>query len=447
VLAAILIASTGVKFALFLSAGRIMFGGDEKQYLAAAVSIVEQGIPIYRTPVWDEAHASPLIPYFLAACYRVFGAESFADCARSIQILLSGVSVWLLYLIARRFLDRRTALLSAGVAAFYPALIGFSHFFYSETIYIFLVLACAAVLIRRKAELGWGAAFAAGLLGGFASLTRSVFVMQMPFVILWIWFAARCCAWSRRIAVCAAFAVGMALVITPWTIRNTLRYGHFMLIDSNGGNVLYKNWNALKPENHDYGLTTRWRIEEVAYVGRIPLRARSAEENIAVRNSAEIHAALAFVLRYPGRFLRNCGIRAVELFNPTSFVVRKVRFNGYKRLTPFWRETIVYANLFSAMAVMLFGIFGIVSRRLSLASALALLLIVANTAICILIISGSRYRLPMMPLLIPFAADGFLRMPELLMFRHHGKTWIAALPLIAFVVCCWVVYVPYSFPN
>ncbi len=437
----ILVASTLLKLLLLGPAAGIPLKQDQRQYVEGAIAISTTGTPAYPNPAWDEGHSSPLYPYGLAAHHRVLGQEHFLTGVRVTQVILSTLTAWLVYLIALRLFDRRNALLSLGLAAFFPTFIAYSHYFYSETVYTFLLLWIVALLLAREGPTTPRRALCAGILGGLAALARGAFILQAPFVLLWL-LLPRGGGPKQRGLACAAFLLGLAGTIAPWSVRNTLHYGHFLLIDTNGGNVLHKNWNALRPENHDVGMRSRWRKDRKAYAGEVPFRERIAEEDIVLRSGAETRAAIAFTLAHPMIFLRNSVTRAKELVNPTSLLVRTIRRGAYAGLPPLLAEVLVWLVLLSTMGVLAFGMLGLAARPPTPEQLLPLFLILGNVIVCVFIISMSRYRYPMMPLLIPFAIEGARRCRVLCTERNPG--WWVAIGTIALMSLAWIAYVHYS---
>lgn len=443
----LLIASSALlKLALLWPAAGSPLDSDELRYLEAARTIPTLGVPVYSNPRWDEAHASPVMPYSMAACYVLFGEQSFQTAARIAQIVLNSLTVMFVFAAALRAFDRRVALLTAGFTAFYPTLVAYTHYFYTETVYIFFLTALVAVLLRPGQRIGLRRALFAGVIGGLTALTRSAFLTHAPLVALWMYFCAGGPRMRRASAV-AAFVAGMIVVIAPWTFTNWARYDRFLLIDTNAGNVVWKNLNAVRPENADLGLSTIRKSQVRLDGGGVPIRPRVEADNIVDRNNAELRAAVRFVFAHPVLYLKNCVIRAAEMVNPTSFLVRRIRVpTRYVGLPPWLAELIVCATVASTLFVLACGVIGIASRVPTAQQTLMILLIVANATICILVISSSRYRLPMMPLLIPFAIDGALGLRSRLRLRAHRRTWLVAGPPIAAMVVAWVLYLPLSFP-
>ncbi|MFT4540885.1 MAG: arylsulfatase A-like enzyme/4-amino-4-deoxy-L-arabinose transferase-like glycosyltransferase [Planctomycetota bacterium] len=434
--------STVLKVALLLGFVPSRNAVDEHCYIEGAKAIVQDGIPSYPNPNWDEAHASPVFPYFLAACLKVVGEDHFEFVARMLQVLISSLSILLVWSIARRAFSERVGMLAAAGVAFYPPLVFFSQYLLSETLYIFFMLASASILMRKQASTDPRAAFFAGILGGLAALTRSVFLINVPLVLWWM-LRAKQTDKRRRVLSMGLFLVGIGLVVGPWSIRNTVRYDGFLLIDSNTGNVLHKNVNAVRPENYDFGLHKQ-RAEEIKnHSGTPPLRERVVESGIAARNSAEVHAALNYATDYPGRYLRNTVLRAADLFNPTSMVVRYIRFGRYESLSPAAAELLIGLVLMSCMLALVGGVVGLMQGVRNEQQSLMALFMLGNLVVCVLIISDSRYRLPMMPFWIPFAIYGAHHMKSIL---HNGRGRIA-LVLLAGLGALWAYYLPFTYST
>ena len=106
-LALLLVVSTAIKLALIGPSAELEPIGDQKNYIWAAESINETGVPDYRNKRWDEAHYSPAYPYGLAGVRLVAGPENFLAATRALQSLMSSISVLFVFLLTRRFFGDR----------------------------------------------------------------------------------------------------------------------------------------------------------------------------------------------------------------------------------------------------------------------------------------------------------------------------------------------------
>ncbi len=437
----ILAGSTGLKLSLVDDVKDQKRIADQTQYLVGARSVFRTGITTYTNEHWDEAHSSPGYPYALGYVRHVTPFKQFKGRVIAIQAVISSLTALLTFLIASRCFGSVNALLSAALVAFLPSFISYSQLFLTETLYTFLFVAVTAILVTAKDTVTRKRAFAAGLIGGLTALTKSQFVVLSPLVILWLLFQG---AANRKTAVltACAYAFGLFVVVAPWSIRNTLRYDHFLMIDSNPGNVLYKNWNAYPPENHDVGFFGQWEENKLNYDGEIPARPRSTEENIAAKNSAEVKAAIAFTLAHPVHFLGQCWTRTLALFNPTSFLIRRIREGKSMKMSKAWENGIVWVTILSLGAILVFSVIGMTTVRPNVRSLLPLLLMIGCTVLCVTILSTSRYRFPMLPFLIMFAIDGVRRVPSLV--RKPSPGLILTIPILLTAFLAFYRYVPLS---
>ena len=124
----------------------------------------------YPNPRWDPIYQPPIYPLFMGGVYWL-GGGAFAS--KVVQVILSTATVWFLYLLVRRMSDRRAALLAAGCFAFYPTVIAFTHYNWSETVFLFLALPSFLLLFDSEGGIARPRGlFAAGVCFGLAALTR-----------------------------------------------------------------------------------------------------------------------------------------------------------------------------------------------------------------------------------------------------------------------------------
>lgn len=137
-LAAIVLASLALKVALAVASADQKLFGDERHYLDLGRWMAEGRV--YPT-FW-----APGQPFFLSLHHRLFG-EDAAAAARLTQCLLSTLSVLFVHRAAAALLRPAEAVLAAALFAFEPTLIAFTHYLWSETLYLFLVTAALAALV------------------------------------------------------------------------------------------------------------------------------------------------------------------------------------------------------------------------------------------------------------------------------------------------------------
>jgi len=177
---------------------------------------------------------APLYPWVLGMVYSAFGPSQTA--AKLLQILLSVASCWLIYRIAERAFDRRTAQVALGASAVYGTYLYFANELLVVTMIVFLDLLGLDLLLRAMAHgrrYLWGAA---GVAFGFSAIARPTILPFVAVVGVWIvvagWRSGRVRAALIETVI---FAVGVALPITPVTFHNYLADGDLVLVAANGG--------------------------------------------------------------------------------------------------------------------------------------------------------------------------------------------------------------------
>ncbi len=233
---------------------------DEQEYLLLAHNVAEGRGFSYAAPESGRVEGrhvgrAPLYPAFLAALAVAVPGSAMragripADVPVEVKVaqsLLGCALIWLIARLAARAAgdgpgSRRAAAVAAFVAAVYPPLVSISSYALSETLYAVLALLTAWLINRAAAQSGGaGAALAAGagVVAGLATLTRPAMLVFLAIAALWL--VAR-----RRPALTAALALGAIVVVAPWTARNQMVYGRFVLVASEGGVTFWTGNNRL----------------------------------------------------------------------------------------------------------------------------------------------------------------------------------------------------------
>jgi len=179
---------------------------------------------------------APLYPWFLAACYRLFGDGYLAP--RLAQALLGALSCGLVFLIARCFHGRWASAGAGLAAAGCWLMIHFDAELLDVPLGLFLNL--LGLYLFTRAWQGGALRFhaAAGLALGLAAIARPTVLLFAALAAAALWLANR--REPRAALRRAGILVAACLVpILPITIRNALVGGDFVPIASQGGLNLY----------------------------------------------------------------------------------------------------------------------------------------------------------------------------------------------------------------
>lgn len=367
-------------------------------------------------PQYPGAWQPPGQTVFLAGVMAVAGKSLGA--ARLAGVLLGTLTVGLVFGLGRAWLSERAGMAAAWMAALYPNLIAFTHYLWSETLFTFLLLLALWLLTRRPAPLSRRDALLGGAVLGLGSLTRATLFYFLPLLLAWLLWGDRSRVGLRRAALVAGMAV---LVVLPWVVRNTLLHGGFVGLETNGPYNLWRGNGADSFADRNTPETDRyaWPFDSVPIA---PVASRTArrlvdEAEAALGNAAptdlEIaryaqRSAWAEIRREPAVFVARIPLRLWDMWNPTSFLLRHFRMHAYGRVPPLIEALVCSAAVASYLLVMGLAAVGCVLLRRRRETWLVLSFVAFFSAISAVSFGLTRFRLPLMPLLMLMAAPPLL---------------------------------------
>lgn len=446
-LAVVLGTSLALKLAVLALVGDVAPVLDETQYLHAARSIAAGAGVEYTYDRWDPLHQGPLYPWFLALVFRLGGGVL---ATKVLQVLLSTLTVATVFELGKRTYGARAGLAAAAALAFYPTLIAFTHYNWSETFYLFWFTLGFLALFRGDGGLARPRQLLlAGALLGLAALARTVIAYTIP-PLLVAFFLLREDGVRTRIGVAArrgvALGIGFLLPIVPQSVSIYREYGELALIGASSGRMWHEVYNGYAPRNSDHGFPQRLRA------GDAPVRPPVDEPNPVLRARAETRAGLRFLAENPGLCFRRFWIREAYLLNPTSFLVRHVRRGYYDEradgtTTPPFpravREAVVVLTVGSYLALALAALAGFfalprgkdgVPHALLLGSLLWLLVLHGLT------FGMSRYRLILLPLLAVAAGYALAHPREVASRLREPRRAVPCTLVVLLLVWAWSLY-------
>jgi Tfp pilus assembly protein PilF len=178
---------------------------------------------------------APLYPYFLGLIYSIFGDGPFTY--RIIQSLLGSFSCVLVYFIALRLFNKRTALIAGLIAAFYSVFIYFDNELLITNLFVFLFLLLLLVMINNGEKPSNRRIYIIGLVCGLAAIARPTILVILPVLVYYLFFYRRKAQAKpkRKLIPIAILFAGLLTVILPVTIRNYVVGKDIVLISYQGG--------------------------------------------------------------------------------------------------------------------------------------------------------------------------------------------------------------------
>lgn len=212
---------------------------DPDNYLPLARAILDgQGLSFQGTAT---AYRPPLYPLVLAVLASLPGVAAEAWGVRALHLLLGGATVWLTYLIARRwgYTSFRSAV-AAGIVALDPVLVAQSRSVMTETLAAFLLaLAVFCLSVDRRLQ---NVALGGSVLGLAALCRPSLLAIAMLSTIATVLCSAG--GPGLRLGRGAVLALATLITLTPWAARNWRLFGEPVWTTTHGGYTLALANNA-----------------------------------------------------------------------------------------------------------------------------------------------------------------------------------------------------------
>jgi len=186
---------------------------------------------------YPTAFVPPVVPWITSLLYRAIGHQFFA--AVLVQCLAGSLVPWLLAALGGSLFGGSVGRTSGWLAAVHPLLVFFSGYLLTETLFtvtLLLALLLSADWVRTPRT---GRALGVGLAWGIATLTRSTALLLPLLVAAWGWRPLGLTLGSGgRARQLFVLALGLALVVTPWTLRNALVLRAFVPVTTGAGGAL-----------------------------------------------------------------------------------------------------------------------------------------------------------------------------------------------------------------
>ena len=381
-------------------------------------------------PFWggDEPYwQPPLYIYLLTFVCWLLPASYFVGI-RLVHVGLGILSCLLVYALARHAFGEQVGRIAGVIAAMCGSLLYFEGELLAVPVEVFLNLLLLYSLLlawRRDCGRDW---VLAGFIAGLAALTR-------PTILL---FIAAFCAWTlwhRRTSACRSFfsfIVPIALLILPVTYRNWTIEPALVFISSNAGVNFYIGNNA------DYARTVSLR-PGMQWEAMIAEAANSEHETAAAQSAFFFGKALNYIITQPLDYLGLVGKKVFHFWsgpetkrNQDIYYARQ-HSQILSLLLWDWRVSIPF-GLIGPLSLLGLGL----SMRGKWTPPIALLRLYALVymASVVLFFPAARYRMPVVPVLITFAAFVAFQLYLGMRRRAYIRTTVLALPLGGLLVLC-----------
>ena len=385
---------------------------------------------------------APGYPAIMAAHKALFG---YGATIKGLQIAAAAMCTVMVYLLTRRVWSHRgdegatrAARVSAWLYALSPPLIFFSMSLWSEVLYGTLLLGLLLVLDKareavQRADKAWiKGAILVGFMGGCCVLFRGVATYMLPifgFALLWSrWRSKR--SWTQ-----VALMVGTAVItVAPYSAYISKKMDTFIVSDRTMGQMMWLGNNDFPPITFDYGngqLSQR-AFKRYAKQGR----KRCADRRKPMkRDACETQAGFQWIKDNPREFLERMPMRVAQMVTPHSLLTRHLRWGKWRNNPQILDEVIILWGALWSMFVMLGGALALVARGRGGHGVVTGLILLYHVAAIAALAGLSRYRVPLEPLLMVYAAG---------LWTDAGEVWRGLAEdrkrlILAIVVLGWLV--------
>ena len=401
----LLLLALGIRLAFVLTLENRLAWPDEVDFNDIAVGLLHGAG--YQS---DPFRANPVLPFFLAGVYKLFGYSYIAP--RVVQSFIGSLTACIVFALANSLFSRRVALLAGLGVALDPSLVYITGVFYVSCLETFLLALSLYLLAISRHNDSCKVLLLSGVVMGITALCRPASLMLLPFAACFVLlsFPGRT---LRRTAYALSLVCVVCITIVPWTLRNYAIYRQVIPVSTGSGGFLWRGNNELSQGDADdrylmpgEGEVWTSRLQELALHYR-----RTVEQKYAkVQNDLKALDAVGhdrYLQKLALAYMAEHPLRSIELF------VYKVS-TLYTAFTPVRTEHREFISpkhrfLFSLLfyPTLLLGAFGaLYGLRAWRKHLLMYLPIAALTLGYGVLTAAARFRVPIEPYIIIFACYG-----------------------------------------
>lgn len=361
---------------------------------AEGVNHVVQAFPKTRDYV-----VGPVYPLLLALIYGIFGFKSYAMVIVVLHGVLGAASAVLAFKTGELLFGKRYAWIPYVLTLGYPLFAFWGMYVLTETTYVFaiwLFLYCSARYAREIGRPKMSTLLILGVVIGVSNLVRPFLLLYFPVMGFWIFWMK---GWRLKQALRDFMLILFmtVLVMSPWWIRNELKYHQFISVSNYGSYEFYLGNNPRTITNSYFVMDQPSYDPAVkARIDKLPLLEQEKEYK---------SLGVSYIVSHPVLFLERTLAKEKNLFwQPVS----SQEGQAYKMKGDFLDKW-----------YLLLGLSGIILSIVWLKKYSFLLLYILYYSFIvsmITVVSGGRYRLPVMPAMILAGSLGLV-----LLLKGAGK--------------------------
>ena len=258
-------------------------------------------------PTGPTAFIAPGYPTMIAGVFAIFGIGTFASALviMSMQIGLALVTIWVIMHVARTIFDERSATVAGAFWAVSPPLLFIPEIFWETSFSACFIIGSIALALHIRnsptlpAWIGFGACCAV------MTLINPALLFSLLAIFAWL-------AWQTRSRSGKAPLLGLltlAVMFSPWPIRNAYRFHAFIPLRSTVG---FELWMGNRPGSNgrlDESVFPMFNEHELA---------RYVEKGEVAYIREKSAAAWAYINSHRGWFIDMTARRIVRFWSGTG---------------------------------------------------------------------------------------------------------------------------------
>ncbi|KQC08909.1 MAG: hypothetical protein APR62_03805 [Smithella sp. SDB] len=359
---------------------------------------------------------APLPAYIMAAVYRIFSPDILY--IRILNIIYGTLTCFIVYLITKELINKKVAILACIIACIYKPFILYSVVPLKESLSLLLFALMSYLFIKvinREDSVSEGRNknffIGIGLLGlvvGMLLNVRPNAVVLVPFVILFVlWYGYKDRqAWKCLSGYAAVYVIGLLIAISPFVIRNYVVAGKFALTTTQSGFNLYLGNNINNPDPYYRPVTFASSSPFEQGIQFTIEASRRAGKKLTSQEASDYWTkeTIRQALDNPAVFVGKMGQKILVLVNKFE-AGDHYDVNFLSNYAKFFK--IPFPGFWIIFPLSMLGI--LASWRNRKTKALSAVLLFYGATLVIFFTNG-RYRLPMLAVMIPFAASGIVQL-------------------------------------
>ena len=368
---------------------------------------------------------APFYIFCLALVFSLFGAT--LTTARIFGLVIGLASLLLTFLTGKKLFGKRTGLIAAAIQSVYPLILYFESELLLDPLFMMLLQLSVYYFVLWYKEQNLSNLVCMALALGLAAITRPNELLFLPLVILFLYFSST--LWKQRVKLIALFALLLALIILPITIRNYVAGGEIVLISSQGG-INFFIGNNRQSDGVTAAMPTplghNWKIDDIRYLAESEttgeLKSSALSDFWYAKTFDEIFKK---PLQWGGLFLK-------KLYY--NFSNREISNN--RNLAYFFSQhSLLKFSYFPFAALLALSVLAVATGYNShWGVRLLFILIVVNSVAVALFFFNSRFRLPLLPFYIILSAVGIESLMKLSKQNYGRYLLPAALAALAAIL-------------